>query len=646
MSEQGKNNPIMLYICGEHPAAQYAASELARYLGLITGQPVDTRRVNPRFGSWALWVNTQPGQLLMLPEVANPDLDDAIVVQMEAGSGVLIGNNPRSLLLAVYRFLREIGCSWVRPGKLGERVPQKKVQSLSACLIEKAALRHRGICIEGAVSCENLLDIIDWAPKVGFNSYFIQFREAFTFFDRWYSHWLNPHLKPEPFGIEQAQEMAHQAEHEIKKRGMLYHAVGHGWTCEPLGISGLGWVPKTFELDDKTRSYLAEVNGKREIWQGIPLNTNLCYSNPEVKQLLVRSIIDYLLEHPEIDYLHFWLADDRNNQCECPACQQATPSDFYVEILNALDQQMTGMDLHTHIVFLIYFDLLWTPAVVQIHNPERFTLMFAPITRTYSCSFTPSSAFPPVPAYVRNQLVFPASIEENLAFLKNWQAIFSGDSFVFDYHFWRDHYNDPGYYAIAEILYKDIHNLKAIGLNGFMSCQVQRAFFPTGFGMTVMGRALWDERLEFEDISCEYFAQAFGPGGEQVQEYLAQLSMLFDPCYFRGEQPRNNLQVAQRFARIPLVIDNFRPVIEQNLLLEDPCWARSWKYLRMHTDAVEQFAHIAEMLARDERAAARTYWENLQDWAARHEEELQPVFDLYEFITVINMNLFEIDEIG
>lgn len=646
MSDQRNNNDIVLYTSGEHPTVEFAASELAHYLSLITSQTVNIRRLNPQTGMYALWVNTLPGQLPTLREVADPDLDDAIIVQIEGGAGGLIGNNPRSLLLAVYRFLREVGCSWVRPGKFGERIPKKDIRSLSAHLVEEAALRHRGICIEGAVSSENLFDIINWAPKVGFNSYFIQFREAFTFFDRWYSHWLNPNMKVEPFSVEQAQCIVQKAVGEIKKRGMLYHAVGHGWTCEPLGISGLGWVPKTFELDDKTRSYLASVNGKREIWQGIPLNTNLCYSNPEVKDLLVQSIIDYLVEHPDIDYLHFWLADDRNNQCECQACQKATPSDFYVEILNNLDKQMTRIGLHTHIVFLIYFDLLWTPAVERIHNPKRFTLMFAPITRTYSRSFTPVSALPVVPPYDRNRLEFPASIEENLAFLKNWQALFPGDSFDFDYHLWRDHYNDPGYYQIAEILFKDIRNLKAIGLNGFMSCQVQRAFFPTGLGMTVMSRALWDERLEFGDISREYFAQTFGPDSELVEKYLAQLSTLFDPRYFRGEQPQTDPQAAQRFARISPVVDDFRPVIERNLLLEDSCWAQSWKYLQMHADAVVQLARIAENRARNEQVSARTHWEDLQAWAARNEEELQPVFDLYEFITVMNMNLFKIDEIG
>jgi hypothetical protein len=625
----------------------FAAGELARYLEEITRLPMELVETGDQDRHFALWIGIPPVTLPSLPEVADPELDDAFSIQVSDGVGVLRGNNPRALLLGVYRFLKEIGCAWVRPGRLGERVPQKELTALNVCLEEAAALRHRGICIEGAVSEENLLEIIDWAPKAGFNSYFIQFREAYTFFERWYAHWYNPTLPKEPFGVDQARSIVGKAVEAIKLRGLLYHAVGHGWTCEPLGIPGLSWVPETYALDEKTRSFVACVNGKREIWQGIPLNTNLCYSNPEVQDLLIQSIVDYLLAHPEVNYLHFWLADDRNNQCECPECCRATPSDEYVRILNRLDEELTHRGMRTHLVFLLYFDLLWPPAVERIRNPQRFTLMFAPFTRTFTNSYPESlPAVRPIPVYQRNLLVFPEDIAENLAFLQNWQAVFTGDSFDFDYHYWRDHYNDPGDYQTAETLYRDIRHLKGIGLNGLMSCQVQRAFFPSGLGMTVMGRALWDGHADFNEIAREHFAQTFGPEGELARRYCAQLSGLFDPRYFRGELECCDDQAAERFASIRPLIQNFQPVITRNLTLPDACWAQSWCYLQLHAEMAEQLAEIGEALALGQAQLAIARWEGLRAWTHAHEEALQPVFDLYEFTTVINMNMFGIDEAG
>ncbi len=72
------------------------------------------------------------------------------------------------------------------------------------------------------------------------------------------------------------------ADAEMKKRGLIHHAVGHGWTCEPFGISGLGWEEQEYTLSPQVTCSLALVNGKREIWKGVALNTNLCYSNPHI----------------------------------------------------------------------------------------------------------------------------------------------------------------------------------------------------------------------------------------------------------------------------------------------------------------------------------------------------------------------------
>ena len=250
--------------------------------------------------------------------VADPAMDDAVAIAVEGGAGYIGGPNPRSVLIGVYRLLRERGCAWVRPGPAGERVPACTLADLGASISEEAAYRHRALCIEGAVSYDNVASLIDWAPKVGLNGYFTQFRESYIFFERWYAHRNNP-LKPsEPFGVERAREFMEGIVGEVARRGLLYHAVGHGWTCEPLGIAGLGWDAESPTLSPETTALLAEVNGVRALWRGVPLNTNLCYSNPAVREMVVGSIVDYLADHPEVDLLHFWLADGSTTSVSAP----------------------------------------------------------------------------------------------------------------------------------------------------------------------------------------------------------------------------------------------------------------------------------------------------------------------------------------
>ena len=128
---------------------------------------------------------------------------------------------------------------------------------------------------------------------------------------------------------------------------------------------------------------MAELNGERQLYENVPLNTNLCYSNPAVRDAITSAITQYCQRNPQVTYLHFWLADGTNNHCECEACRKKRPADWYVQMLNELDEKMTAAGVSTKVVFLIYVDLLWEPQQEQIKHPDRFVLMFAPITRAY-----------------------------------------------------------------------------------------------------------------------------------------------------------------------------------------------------------------------------------------------------------------------
>lgn len=624
-------------VAGSDPVVLFAADELAKYLGRMTGKELSCCQT----GSKAACSSGEGlsigllGHFGLTGSVQDMRLDDEVHVAVESGRGIIAGVNARSVLLAVYRFLTEAGCRWVRPGTDGEFIPAVQLDNLTVQLHEKASYRHRGICIEGAVSYENVADMIDWLPKVGFNAYFFQFREAFTFFNRWYSHQGNPTLQPEPFTVEQCREIVKKLELEIEKRGLLYHAVGHGWTCEPFGIGGLGWDKTEQQVPLEVAKYLAEVKGKRDFWGGVALNTNLCYSNPEVRRIMIEDIAKYLEEHRSVDLLHFWLADGFNNQCECDNCRKRIPSDFYVRMLNELDALLTARGLDAKIVFLIYLDLMWAPEIEKIQNPDRYVLMFAPITRTYTDTFEVRNRLPELPKYVRNKLVFPTSIEENVVFLKEWQKLFGGDSFDFDYHFMWDHYIDPGYCRIAEVLGRDIKNLRNLGLDGLISCQAQRVFFPTGLGMYVMGRTLWNDRLSYEELADEYFAGAFGSDGLWCREYLEELSRLFDMEYMKGEKPFVSEESVERFGKIPPVINRFRPVIGKNLQAANPCHQKSWEYLNYHADLAYLLALALQASAADNVGMLQILWGAAVSLAQKIEPAVQPVLDVLEFTGII-----------
>ena len=628
---------LMIAVLGNAAPVRFAAEELHAYfrkmdpeacIAVLSGLTYDPDRPD------TLWVGESDAFIPLLPSVPDRALDDGICLSVKRCCGVVTGTNARSVLLAAYRLLRENGCAFLTPDRDGERIPVKPLDAVCAQVCQAASSRHRGVCIEGAVSYEHVLNNIRFLPKVGMNAYFFQFFTPVTFFARWYEHMSNPLYPPRPVTRGEVAAMRDSLAAEVKKRGLMYHAVGHGWTCEPFGVPGESWVAADdSEVPDSLRPYLAEVNGKRELWGGIALNTNLCYGNPETRSRIASSIADYCAAHPEIDYLHFWLADGTNNHCECPLCRDTLPSDFYVMMLNELDEKMTARAIPTRIVFLAYVDLLWEPEKEIIKNPDRFVLMFAPITRTYSAPFLPDSAFEgDLPAYERNRNRMPSSVSENVERLKRWQARFGGDSFDFDYHFMWDHFKDMGYYSMARILMDDMKNLSGIGLNGMISCQNQRVYFPTALGMQAMAAALWNRDADFDALAEEYFSAAFGEDGARIREYLASVSEKIDPVYIRKEKPAVDGTQAENYRTLIDLVKSFRPAIDgMHAKAGDACIKKNLRMLQLHSDLVVRLAAMLEKRASGDSDGAAQAWKETAAYAQEIEAETHERFDVFEF---------------
>ena len=149
------------------PVIRFAAEELGRYLREIdSSQEILFYRAGDldRTLSDALYLSITEK---LLPEGADPAFDDAIWIDIRDGRGFIRGSNSRSVLIGVYRFLRELGCAWIRPGRDGEIIPRKSLSGIAVSVRERPSYRHRGIAIEGAVSYAHVVDMIDEKPAEG-----------------------------------------------------------------------------------------------------------------------------------------------------------------------------------------------------------------------------------------------------------------------------------------------------------------------------------------------------------------------------------------------------------------------------------------------------------------------------------------------
>ena len=572
----------------------------------------------------------------MLPDAAlrialsaeGPDITpERFSVHMTAEGGTIAGSGPRAVLLGVYDYLRRLGCRFLGAGKAWELVPAINRERLEADYEREASFRHRGVCIEGADSLENILDFIDWLPKAGYNSFFLQFKLPYAFLARWYHHEGNPLRTPENYTISDAARDMERLEAAVKKRGLLLHQVGHGWTGEVLGYEAVSWKPDGRPLEEARRPMAAQVDGVRELRRGVPANTNLCYHSAQAVDAFASLVTDYARNHPAADYLHIWLADEYNSVCECEDCVKTTVSDQYVALLNEIDRRLTAEGLATRLVFLLYQELLWPPVRERLKNPDRFVLMFAPISRTFASSYCLDGGPRKIPPFVRNRITLPTDLGENLAFLRGWQEIFSGDSFVYDYPLGRAHYGDLGYVHIAQVIGSDIKKLRQLGLDGYISCQELRCALPNALPNYVMGYTLFDEGADTEELMEEYFAAAYGERAGAVRAYLGTLSRLSSCDYVNGKGRRTNPDMAERMEKALETVRAFQPETQGAETLP-------WKLLAYHGQYALHLAEALRRLAAGDRAGGREAWLALRDLITENERDFQPYLDVYRVLEV------------
>jgi hypothetical protein len=144
-------------------------------------------------------------------------------------------------------------------------------------------------------------------------------------------------------------------------------------------------------------------------------------SNPKAREIANRAIVDYAEKHRNVDFLHVWLADCYNNHCECENCQKKLPSDWYVIMMNELDEMLTKAKLNTRIVFICYVDTSWPPIEAKLDNPKRFSLLVAPISRDYTVPVRPDISDVTYPPYKRNDNELFKDVNQYVKVGVDWQ---------------------------------------------------------------------------------------------------------------------------------------------------------------------------------------------------------------------------------
>ena len=626
----------MLYINKtiSDPVVDFAAEELKKYLSMMMPECGEVRVLYDPGANEGFRLGLMKDLSLDGIAVADAELDDVLYIDCDCHGGIISGGNARSVLLAVYEYLRQNGCRWLMPGVDGEYIPTRNIAPVKYSY--KPSFRYRGSCIEGDVTQYIVSDFIDFLPKVGMNTFMMQFENPKPFYQRYYSADYNRENRPsDSISDRQAVQWKRLCEHEIEKRGLQLHDIGHGFTSLPFGIDkrdGQSFEDIDPSLTDLQRSYTAMIKGKRGV-HSKPVTTNFCMSNEKAREIVVDYIVDFSKAHRNVDYLHVWLADGTNNHCECEECQKKTPSDFYMMLMNEIDEKLTSEDLKTRIVFICYVDTFWAPLEERIKNSDRFTMLFAPIFRSYAYSMPGGRGNTVLEPYKRNKNVFPPDRASSLDYLDEWKKVWDGSVIAFEYHFWRHYYYSISGIMQAKLLNEDVKLYKSNGINGIIECGSQRCFFPSGLQFYSYARSLFDIELEYAEIEEDYLSHAFGEDWRPIRDYLARLEEALPFAFFSRDEARKrpdghfSAEAAEKCARIRDITREGRELILSHVGSDHIVQTRAARLLERHADFCDLISDWMSAKARGEIEKAAEFYAIARDSFGKYESELERYFD-------------------
>ena len=144
------------------PVVDFAAEELKKYLRMMMPEAGEIFiKYDPAVKD-GLRLGVMADFALDTSEASDIVLDDIIHIDTDGENGIIAGSNPRSVLLAVYRYLQENGCRWLFPGIDGEYIPMRDVRPTK--YHRMADMRYRGQCNEGAEFQRVMMAAIDFTP--------------------------------------------------------------------------------------------------------------------------------------------------------------------------------------------------------------------------------------------------------------------------------------------------------------------------------------------------------------------------------------------------------------------------------------------------------------------------------------------------
>jgi hypothetical protein len=280
-----------------NPTERHAAEEGQRCLALMTNVSLPVLRESqprPPAGRVLHVGQTEVGKQSLPATGWEPE---SILLDSRTPENILIiGGSDIAVLFAAYRFLHDLGCRWLKPGKDEEFMPHREwIAVPRRQLISSPDFAMRGWLGWGAYSLIDMgnkgpfrtdqNELADWAVRNGLN-------------------WMT-------VGASGLADLGGQRGHGYPQR--------QGHTL--IALLPSGDHPGAQQLFQAHPEYYPLRNGLRvaKYQDGRPVQA--CLSNPAVASLATQHVLAFLQQHPQTHRFSVAHNDEPSYWCECAPCR-------------------------------------------------------------------------------------------------------------------------------------------------------------------------------------------------------------------------------------------------------------------------------------------------------------------------------------
>ncbi len=470
LAENGVSDYVILVSPRASEVEHYAASELQKYLGQITGSrlAIETRANGKPF----IAVGNHP--LARKIFVASRYAGDDAFRQKTAGVNLFFkGATERATLYAVYDFLEAQGCRWFTPAipQLAghhEFVPKRaKLEIHSKDSFERPLMKYRkrdGDIGRRSNTAATWTPILEWAAKMRANVFSLSLR-----------------------AYEENRELLKT---ETQKRGMILQIGQHDVMNEFLAPQKyFAAQPEWFGLIDGVRAVRAR--GKQVIFET---------ANAEAMKTFENNLIAYLRSRPEIDVFQLWLAD-AGLWSESPEAQKmGAPAERMSIFIQQITKALRAAKLKTKVSFIAYS--FYTEPPRNMNFEPQTILEFCPINQNHSFSLD-DAASPENKKYYEQ--------------LQKWIKRFPGEVTHYSYYAkfsWR---SLPVVLPVQ--IAREIKTWHRIGEVGTSLYSEPGNWLALEFNHAAFSRASWEENFNHEKWYDERLQARFGAAAWAMKRY-------------------------------------------------------------------------------------------------------------------------------